>query len=495
MQSWDISITSNHLQPLSLSLNIPQGKTISNAPGRPKKGPLTARQCAKLATMSANDKDLLQRQMTLLKKVEGKGIRRASEFFEARESAPPEKKESPFETLFPDAARLSTASGESCRLLRSELPIDGTANRQGYRCPVAPFGGPPDPATLAELTGDARWRDVDPARVIYLDTETTGLGIGAGTHAFLVGLGSFSGDRFVLEQYFMEDYAAESALVEAVERVMDSAHALVSYNGRTFDVPLLESRFRMQRRRPRFPELHLDLLHFSRRLWRLRLENCTLGTVERDILGIERLSDVPGSMVPQIFFDFLDGKHPEQIVPVIDHHAQDIFSLGALLAAISQALTHPDDPRFAHTSDQWGLARIHLACDRMDQAIERMEAAVLAARDEDQGYHFSMQLACHYRRLGRVDDAVDIWQARSCQCRPGRIEALVELAKHAEHRLKDPTQAIGHTRRALAVLEEVGELARLLGGRQESPVHRHTGDLEALRHRLARLQRKANRLA
>ena len=406
----------------------------------------------------------MKRQMDLLKKLAGQGVGRASEVLATPTRKPtdppghaglqtgavlatPTRKpaaprESAFDALFPDAARLTGSGGKSCRLLRSELPIDGSVSRQGYRCPVAPFGGMPGPERLAELTGDPRWLAVDPERVIYLDTETTGLGTGAGTHAFLVGLGSFRGDRFVLEQYFMEDYDGESAMIEAIERVMDGAQGLVSYNGRTFDMPLLESRFRMQHRRPRFPALHLDLLHLSRRLWRQRLENCSLGTVEREILGIERLSDVPGALVPRIYFDYLEGHQPGQIVPVIDHHAQDIFSLGALLAAIAHAMAQPDDPRFAHAGDQWGLARIHLDHGRTDLALQRMEAAVLAARDENQGYHYSMQLAAHYRRLERLADAVDIWQARAAQCRPGRLEALVELAKHAEHRLSDPALAL-----------------------------------------------------
>jgi uncharacterized protein YprB with RNaseH-like and TPR domain len=431
---------------------------------------------AKLALMCPADPNLLARQLALLKQVEGRGVSRASEHFAGRldgvstgaaagrtgpaDSPPPD---APFDRLFPDAERFESPAGGACRLVRSSAALNGQHTRQGYRCPVEIFGGPPEPAALADLTDNPDWARVDPARIVYLDTETTGLSTGTGTYTFLIGLGRFADGAFVVEQFFMEDYACEGALVEAVDRALEGAEGLVSYNGRTFDVPLMEVRWRMQRRRPRFPALHLDLLHYARRLWRLRLPNCSLGTVEGQILGIRRLSDVDGSWVPRIYFDYIHGLRPERLVPVFDHHAQDIFSLGALAAALLAAWRNPDDARFAHASDQWGLARLCETLGRREAAVARREAAVLAARDEDLGFRMAMHLARIYRRVGRLEEAVAIWEARAAQARRDRLDPLVELAKHAEHTLKDYAAAGRWAQRALELVMARAELDSLRG--------------------------------
>jgi tetratricopeptide (TPR) repeat protein len=292
----------------------------------------------------------------------------------------------------------------------------------------------------------------------------------------------------------MEDYAGETALIEHLEAAMQEAGGLVTYNGRGFDLPLLESRWRMQRRRPRFPALHLDLLHYSRRLWRMVLPDCSLTTVESHVLGIHRISDVEGALVPRIYFDFLRGVRPERMVTVFDHHAQDIFTLAAQASAVIHAFKQPEDERFAAAEVQWGLARLYERLGRHLEAIRAMERAVLAARDEDFGYRLAMRLARAYRRRGRLDEAVAIWQARAPQCRPHRLEALVALAIHAEHTLKDFPVARRYAHQALAIVEQHAELDWLTGSDRPAADPRSIRALErqveALRHRLSRLQRR-----
>lgn len=453
--------------------------------------------------MGTDDQNSLTRQMELLKKLEGRGLARASDFFA---SQPPEatpvtpavgRGGRALARLFP-AAEFRPGTGGVCAIVRSAATLCGRRTAEGYLCPVEPFGAPPSPAAIAALTGDPRWADADPARILYLDTETTGLALGTGTYTFLIGLGRFDGARFVVDQYFMSDYADEGAVVEAVDAVLAQAQALVSYNGRTFDVPLLEGRWRLQRRRPRFPELHLDLLHYSRRLWRLRLPNCSLGTVENAILGIERVSDVDGSWVPRIYFDFTRGIRPERIVPVFDHHAQDIYSLGALAAAVLRAYADPTDGRFAHAGDQWGLARLYETRGRAAEAVACMEAAVLAARDEDLGFRLAMHLARTYRRQGRLEEAVAIWDARVAQAAPGRLDPLVELAKHAEHTLRDYAAARAWAERALRLLEGYADLAWLTrppagAGSEEDQAAALTREIAALSRRLARIDTRKTR--
>ncbi len=435
--------------------------------------------------------DPAERQRALLNLMQGSGLIRASELPAPKPSgAAAAAGPSAFEALYP-AAELIRFEGRRCRRLVSKIGLDGAPTRQGYCCPPAlpgAAGGPPDPAALAALAADDRWRGLDPAQIVYLDTETTGLACGSGTYVFLVGVGRFAPEGFVVEQFFMEDYADEPALLAALELTLAPARGLVTYNGLGFDVPLLTTRWLMNRRRPVLPELHLDLLRPARRLWRGRLDRCSLGTVEREILGIRRLSDVPGMFIPRIYFDFTRGLRPERIVPVVDHHVQDIVSLGALAGLMAYALSHPGDPRFDHASDQCGLWRLLWACGRREEALSRLEAAALAARDDEQAHRLAMRLARLYKSLGRIDDALAIWQARADRARAGRVEPLVELAKHAEHTLKDPAAALRHTRRALDLLSQRADLA--FHGGADAPDDRTTTLDAALRRRLARLQRK-----
>jgi hypothetical protein len=442
--------------------------------------------------------DPLARQLDVLKRLQGRAIGVASEHFARQQEALASAGVGPrpFDRLFPDAETLTSPEIQgACRLVRTRAPLSGEPTRpQGYRCPVDAWGGPPSPRALADLTGDPRWADRTPESILYLDTETTSLAGGSGTYTFLIGLGRQDGDAFQVDQYFMEDYRDERALVAAVDAALADAGALVTYNGLTFDLPLLEARWRLARRPPRFPQLHLDLLHYARRLWRRRLPDCRLGTVEREVLGIERHSDVDGSWVPRIYFDFLRGVRPGRIVPVFDHHAQDIYSLAALAALFVHALREPHDGRLAHASDQWGLARLNEALGRRTDALARLEAAVLAARDEEFGFRLAMHLACAYKRLGRVEDAAAIWRARSAQARAGRLDPLIELAKHAEHGLKDFEMARVWARRALTLFEMEAELTRVAAGRpsdnsRPAAIER---ELESLRRRLARLEKRAN---
>lgn len=492
--------------------------------------------------MSEKTPSPMERQMNLLKQMEGRGLKRGSDLLESQADIAPSRPRSSgeislddvdqallarfktsesspaarecqarrrreaFDRLWPHAARLRTPEGGLCWLVETQCTLDGAPSSSGHICPSLPWANagliPPSPCDLAVLTGDPAWAELDPTRILYLDTETTGLATGAGTYAFLIGIGRWQPDpggdphgRMVVEQYFLDDYDGEPAMVAALDRQLSEAQALVTYNGRAFDVPLLETRWRMQRVRPRFPSRHLDLLYFARRLWRRRLDSCSLGSVESAILSIERASDVPGALVPGIYLDCLRGAHLERLVPVFDHHAQDIYSLAALASALTRAAVEPDDPRFSFAEDQWGLARLFEDCGRIEEALVRLEWAVLTARDEEFGFWLAMQLARRYKRLGRWQEAIEIWQARAAQARPGRLEPLVELAKYAEHRVKDFVQARQWTEQALRLVDQHVELGWVARYEDEDDLMPppHATDRDALEHRLNRVRGKADR--
>ncbi len=405
-------------------------------------------------------------------------VKTASEHFSpASESADqPNRRRSapPLEHLIPHAERISFGNG-NCLRIESRVALDGSRSAQGYVLPGGQNSGTVNfQCVLALLARDEKWNEVDPDKIVYLDVETTSLSGGTGTVAFLIGVGRVVGGEFLLRQFFMEDYCDEEALIEAVGAEMQNAQGLVSYNGRCFDLPILESRWRMARRRPEFPDLHLDLLHPSRRLWKRRLPDCRLGTLEREILGVVRFSDVESSAIPQIYFAYLRGVGRERIISVMDHHAQDVLSLGGLARTLVSAIHSPDDSRFRHAEVQWGLSQIFHSANRTDESLDRLERAILATRDEDFGFRLSMHLARRLARLERWSDAVAIWEARVPQARAGRLDPLIELAKHAEHRVKDFASARRWTERALEIAH----------------AEEDADNTEALLHRLERLRRR-----
>ena len=152
----------------------------------------------------------------------------------------------------------------------------------------------------------------------FLDTETTGLAGGTGTYAFLVGVGSIEASGFRLRQFFMRDYGEEASLLSRLDEYLAPFDVLITYNGKAYDQPLLETRFRMVRARHPFERMeHLDLLFGARRLWKLRLESCRLVDLENRILGVERQGDLPGEMIPYIYFDFLRTQQAFRLVPIL----------------------------------------------------------------------------------------------------------------------------------------------------------------------------------
>ncbi|MEZ4522811.1 MAG: ribonuclease H-like domain-containing protein [Thermomicrobiales bacterium] len=163
---------------------------------------------------------------------------------------------------------------------------------------------------------------------IYIDTETTGLSGGTGTYAFLIGLGWFEPSGFRVRQYFMRHPGEEIALLGYVARHINEFDGLTTFNGRSFDMPLIETRFRMHRLEYAAPGDHLDLLHPARSIWKHRLESCSLGTLEQEILGVVRESDAPGWLIPSIYFNYLRTRAVHDLGPVIEHNRHDICVAG-----------------------------------------------------------------------------------------------------------------------------------------------------------------------
>jgi len=193
---------------------------------------------------------------------------------------------------------------------------------------------------------------------LFLDTETTGLAGGTGTYAFLVGVAWWEEDGFAVAQYFMRDHGEEPSLLLEVLEHLDQRRVLVTFNGKSFDWPLLQTRFQMTRMGAVRERLaHLDLLHLARQIWRLSLQSVALTQLERHVLQLDRGSDIPSETIPQRYFDFLRGGPPEAMAEVFHHNQLDLCGLASLALRIGSILDNPES-RECGAGELFGISRM-----------------------------------------------------------------------------------------------------------------------------------------
>ena len=388
------------------------------------------------------------------------------------DNLPPPRPKNPFtiEQVL-QGQTLETPQGETF-VVEARYPPDFQLGRRGI-------------ATTAPLHAIARWanaehlRDYPPQSFAYLDTETTGLSGGTGTYAFLIGVGRFDGDEFRLAQFFMRDPAEEPAQLAALEEFIAPCQALVTFNGKSFDVPLLTTRFIHHGWRPPFQETaHVDLLHLARRLWRDRLPSRTLGNLEVQILGAERTDeDVPGWMIPSLYFDYLRSGDARPLKNVFYHNQVDVVSMAALFNHMAAMLADPLSGVVEHGVDLIALAKLNEDLGELDAAAR----LYLHGLEHDLPRAILIdafkRLALIYKRRGEFGPAIELWEQAS---RYEDLDAHVELAKYYEHQVGDYAAAIHWTEAALQVIAGPGY-----------SIFERRRWLPELTHRLERLQRKA----
>jgi uncharacterized protein len=335
-----------------------------------------------------------------------------------------------------------------------------------------------------------------PTRAMFIDLETTGLSGGAGTVAFLVGLGFFDAGAFQVRQYLLTSYASERALLCAVSECFGDVDLIVTYNGKTFDVPVMETRWVFHRMElPLGGIPHFDMLHSARRLWKVRESpagylddgGCRLSTLERTLFDVQRIGDVPGLEIPGRFFQFLRSGDPRPLEPVLEHNRLDLVSLAAVTArAVRLAEQGVEACRDA--GEALALGRVYERAGAMAGAeccYERGTGSEVAEVRAESLY----RLGLRHRRERRFDKAAVVWRELLAlvEARGNRASAVLEslrqfaieaLAIHHEHRARD--YAAAHELTAGA-LEEISDAA---GRRKEN-----------MRHRLARLERKLSKSA
>ena len=331
---------------------------------------------------------------------------------------------------------------------------------------------------------------IDPGRpIVCLDTETTGLGIAAGTVPFLVGLGRWQGEEFVVRQLLLPDHPDERAMLDVLERHIPKDASLVTYNGRGFDWPLITSRYRLHGRPPPAHAAHLDLLGLARQVWRHRLPDARLASVEAGICGVRRHGDLPGALIPERYFDWLRTGDPSLFQDVLEHNHQDVLSLALLLRVLAHDVLperNGASPSGAvEPQDLAGLGRLYArrgktaaALPCFERSLERM---VPPGCDRDLESAVSADRARALGRLGRRAEAASAWEAVALDGGPLAPMAWIAVAKSREHVLRDPAGALAAARRADALAFRWRFL-----GQPQPPVER---DLARRLPRLLRLVR------
>jgi uncharacterized protein len=322
------------------------------------------------------------------------------------------------------------------------------------------------PETLLDAIGTGEIPPSAPHRWAFLDTETTGLAGGSGTYAFLIGVGRICPDGFRVRQFFMREYSEEKSLLAALTAHLAEFGALVTYNGKTYDQPLLETRYRMNRDKPPFTRLpHLDLLHGSRRLWKLRFESCRLVHLEQQILGVERQGDLPGELIPYVYFEYLRNKEAERLVPIFHHNAVDILTLACLTAIVPTVFRNASDCAslerlgLRRGDEMVGIARWLLAEGESEQGLTLLKRSIdLGLRDELL-FRTMWDVALLEKKLARPLAALQVFTDLAACRNPFRVKALEELAKHYERSERNYSLSLEFVLQAL-VLEPTASLER-----------------------------------
>ena len=332
--------------------------------------------------------------------------------------------------------------------------------------------------TVAAWVGEPRILACPPQSFAFLDVETTGLAGGTGTYTFLVGLGRYESDQFQLAQFFMRDPSEEPAHLLAIEQFLAPCEVLVTFNGKAFDVPLLNTRYQIQGwRSPLETVAQVDLLHMARRLWRDRLPSRTLGSLEVEILDVVRTQDdIPGWMIPQLYFDYLHTGDARPVSHVFYHNAMDVVSMAALLNHIAHLLTDPLHAMIEHDLDLVAIAKLHEYLDRHEVSIPLFHLALGKSLEDDTRQDVLHHLSFLHKRRGEMEQAIELWRQAAMA---GQVYACEELAKHYEHHTRDVSEALRWTQVALDRIRAPG--FPRVERRQWQPV---------LTHRLERLQKK-----
>jgi len=351
----------------------------------------------------------------------------------------------------------------------------------------------PERGRYKQQIPDSRAALENPEKWLFLDTETTGLAGGTGTYAFLVGLAWWDAGGLQTEQLFLRDFSEEHSLLHELAARLAERPVLVTFNGKSFDWPLLENRFTMTRA-IKVPPLaaHLDLLHPARALWKLRLGSVRLVELERHVLDAARLGwhrgdDVASALIPQFYFDYLRGGTADPLAGVVKHNQMDLRGLAALFGKINSLLDERQSLADEDSLDLFGLSRFLQRRGDNKRAHSTCVQALDAGLPTEFQSRATRELALMAKRRGDGDAAAALWCELAADPADG-LEACEQLAIHYERKAKDLQQALGFAQLALAKLQRQRTPSRDLYVRERSRrlEEKLMCRVERLRHRIKR---------
>jgi uncharacterized protein len=376
--------------------------------------------------------------------------------------------------------RLHPTAGGEAYLVEEYYPLDFAYGRSPLKLEtrlnaIARWAGGGDEAVAQLLCSCSEYQ------FAYLDIETTGLMGGTGTYPFLVGIGRMEPDGFHLAQFFMRDPGGEPAHLLAIEEFLAPCQALVTYNGKAFDVPILNARFTTHRWKTPFSSpAHLDLLPLARRLWRDHLSSRTLGNVETLILGAHRSEeDVPGWMIPQLYFEYLQTGDARPLSRIFYHNAMDVLAMASLLNHFSLLLEGNGSYSGVMGAEKAGIARFYEDMGQIDDACSLYHACLDSDLSSEQQRNIEKRLALIYKRRGDYQSALPLWERSAAY---NQLDAFEELAKYYEHRVLEYSEALHWTELGLKAIKEAG-----------LPAFARREWKQVLEHRRSRLLRKLGR--
>lgn len=322
---------------------------------------------------------------------------------------------------------------------------------------------------------------IDLEKIIFLDTETSGLVGGTGTFVFMIGIGYFKNNVFHIKQLFLRSPDSEKALIASLDQFLCSFKVIVTYNGKSFDVPMINTRYVINGfESPLESYIHIDLLHLARKLWRNRIPNRSLGYVEQEILGFTRTQDeVPGWMVPQIYLDYLHSSDARPLKSVFYHNAMDVLSLAGLLKHISNLFSPSSNINEIHSLDLISIARLYEELGNVDEAASLYEQSINKGLPKLFFLETINRYAQMQRRQGKWEAAIKLWK-NAAEC--NEFNACIELAKYFEHQERDIHQAIYWTKCGVEQLAD-----------SKLNVVEKKGIIKEINHRLERLERKMDK--
>jgi len=332
---------------------------------------------------------------------------------------------------------------------------------------------------ISQWANDSAIEKLPLHKFAFLDTETSGLAGGTGTYAFLVGTARFIDGQFVLKQFFMRDPAEEPALLEGLAAFLAPCESLVTFNGKSFDAPLLSTRYRLhQIPIPYKDYAHLDLLPLARRLWRDRLESRALKYLEEHVLGLTRSSEeVPGYEIPWLYFDFLRTGDARPLSGVFYHNAMDVVAMAALLAHMNDMLENPFDGKVQHGLDFIAIGKLFEDLGKLDEAARLFERGLESGLNESDFGVAVKRLSILQKKRGDMDEAIRLWESAAKQ---GHLYAFIELAKYYEHKERNAKSALKWAKSAMRQAEKT-----------EMPAYARNFWINEIEHRMERLKRKA----